>query len=158
MKQEFKVYQVNLSRPEHDRINEFGHNAVGRHRRNIDLHFKSKAELAKANIRYQDYNHVADIWAEDLEDVFGKGNNAWDNPDVKMLGAMHSISVGDVIKSPNLAKDEFYLVENYGFSKLPDSFYKFDQARYEADWERDTEEQPKYNVDQRLINQVENRD
>ena len=154
MKQEFKVYQVNLSRPEHDRINEFGHDAVGRHRRNIDLGFKSKAELAKANIRYQDYNHVADIMAEDLEDVFGKGNNAWDNPDVKILGAMHSVSVGDVVGY----NDDFYLVENYGFSKLPDSFYKFDRGLYEADWERDTEEQPKYNVDQRLINQVENRD
>lgn len=155
---EYKVYQVNLSRPEHDRINEVGHDAVGRHRRNIDLGFSNRAEIAKANIRYQDYNHVADIWAENLEDVFSKGNNAWDNDDVKLLGAMHSISVGDVIKSPNVIKNEFYLVEPCGFSKLPDSFYKFDQGMYEADWERDSEEQPKYNVDQRLINQVENRD
>ena len=53
MKKQFKVYQVNLTRPETDRINEYGHDAVGRHRRNIDLHFKSKAELAKANIRYK---------------------------------------------------------------------------------------------------------
>lgn len=154
----FQVFQVNLSRPEHDRINEFGHDAVGRHRRNIDLGFKSKAELAKANIRYQDYNHVADIWADNLEDVFAKGNNAWDNPDVKMLGAMHSISVGDVIKSPNVVKEEFYLVEPYGFSKLPDSFYAFDRGLYEADWERDSDEQPKYNEDQALVNQIENRD
>jgi len=60
------------------------------------------------------YTKVAEIEAEDLDDVFDIGNIGPESNIIR-LGPMHSISVGDIIEN---TKGERVVVSSFGFDPI----------------------------------------
>ena len=111
----FKVLQVTLSEMDCMVINSIGWDAASEKFPNVNAYMLSavKRKFQEAFNTGQ-FNHVATIAAIDLDEVFDIGNIG---PEEKIArhAPMHSVSVGDVIQTP---EGEFFAVASMGFTKL----------------------------------------
>ena len=98
----FAIYQIRLTDAEIDLINEKGHDAVAKQSLKIkmDMDFSGDKIASLASIAMDEgyYTHVANIEANDYNQVFEIGNIGPEQ-NIERLARMHSISVGDVIIS-----------------------------------------------------------
>ncbi|MEK9918198.1 MAG: hypothetical protein VW496_02290 [Pelagibacteraceae bacterium] len=117
---EYKVFQINLTDREIKKINQAGdHSIVPKNdlRLKINCSFGNDVtEFVKEAFEKKYYQHVATIStvSNSLEHVFEIGNIGPDEFIERIL-PMHSISVGDVIESPNGDK---HMVASVGFEKV----------------------------------------
>ena len=72
--------------------------------------------LGKLDVDYylENYTVVADIEADDLEEVFAIGNNMGDESKINRYAKMHSLSVGDVIRDD----ENVFVVAMFGFEEI----------------------------------------
>lgn len=112
----YKLYQIRLTDQEVDMINDLGHGAVPKQIVKLDMHFADNTqELAEDAFNAGYYSHVANIQAEDLEDVFRVGNLCVEDQ-IERLDFMASPSVGDVIVDES---GFFYVIARFGFILMP---------------------------------------
>ena len=98
----YKIFQIRLSDEDYAKINETGHVSVPKNKARIEIHVatyddKDISSLVREALDRGFYDHVADIEATDLEDVFHVGNVGPEEA-ITRHAPMHSISVGDVIE------------------------------------------------------------
>ena len=106
----YKVYQINLTDDEVDTINKANdHFAIPKGKANMDA---MVGKYDPANFKF--YEHVADIDAAGLEDVFEIGNIG---PEEKITrhAPMHSLSVGDIVEDPTGARS---IVKMMGYEAI----------------------------------------
>ena len=72
--------------------------------------------FGKLDVDYylENYTVVADIEADNLEEVFAIGNDMGDEAKITRYAKMHSVSVGDVIR----ANENIFVVKNFGFERI----------------------------------------
>lgn len=114
----FKVLQIQLTDAEIDMVNE----GVQVRKHVLKTHMFGKGVVPNANkamyLGY--YNHVLTVDADNLNDVFYKGNFAHDHlKDVQVHDTFSSVSVGDVIVDEN---NWAFVVDTFGFEMLPEKF------------------------------------
>ena len=111
----YKLYQIQLTEAEYNKINAEGHNSVPKHKAKLDMSFTDKvAELASDAFAKGYYTHVSNIEAEGLEGVFEVGNIGPESS-IERLGKMHSVSVADVVETPEGVR---HVVASVGFEQL----------------------------------------
>ena len=111
----YKLYQIQLTEAEYNKINAEGHNSVPKHRLKLDMSFNDNvAELASDAFSKGYYTHVSNIEAEGLEGVFEVGNIGPESS-IERLGRMHSVSVADVVETPEGVR---HVVASVGFEQL----------------------------------------
>lgn len=112
----FAIYQIQLTDAEVDLINEKGHGAVAKHKAKLDMGFDFSGDkiggIADEAMAKGYYTHVANIEADDFNQVFDIGNIGPETF-IERLSRMSSVSVGDVIvdEEGNTA-----VVSSYGFT------------------------------------------
>ena len=111
-----KIFQINLTSEEVKTVNEKGHHSVPRQICKLDLSCKPNAvEIAEEALENGYYNHVANIRADNLEQVFEYGNIG---PEFKIERKPHfpmaSVSVGDVVAN----EDGYWLCARCGWEEL----------------------------------------
>ena len=97
----YHILQISLTDAEVDLINEKGHDAVARHARHLDVTIRDKFD----DLLIHDYDHVADIEADNLAEVVNLGNADIDrknHPQINIVidnpeQGLASISEGDII-------------------------------------------------------------
>ncbi len=97
----YHILQISLTDAEVDLINEKGHHAVARHARHLNVTISDKFE----DLLIHDYDHVADIEADSLDEVVGLGNadiDRYNHPQINIVidnpeQGLASISEGDII-------------------------------------------------------------
>jgi|TARA_R110000823_G_C15603487_1_gene465619 hypothetical protein len=115
----YHILQIVLTKTERDLINssEKGHDAVERHANHLKCSF-GKESWKK--VRIQDYDHVANITAENQEDGFRIGNSPDRNeghPQVELIEeGFYSVSAGDIFI--DVETKEAFGVAGVGFQKL----------------------------------------
>lgn len=97
----FAIHQIKITDAEIDLINSTGDfNAVPKKKVQIDMEFDFGGDkiggLAYDAMEAGYYTHVANIEANDLNDVFNIGNIGPEQ-NIERLAGMHSLSVGDII-------------------------------------------------------------
>jgi len=115
----YKIFQIRLSDEDYDKINETGHVSVPKNKARIEIHVatyedKDISSLVREARDRGFYDHVADIEAADLHDVFRVGNVGPEEA-ITRHAPMHSISVGDVIEDDDGWR---YVVLPTGFSPV----------------------------------------
>ena len=111
----FKLWQVHLTDEEIDVINKHGHGAVEKHRLHLDIQFKETTMWSIDKMFSKKYfTHVANIKANNLEDVFKIGNIGPEE-NITRLAPMHSVSVGDIVEDENGNR---HVVSNFGFESI----------------------------------------
>lgn len=113
----FKVFQIRLSDEDYDKIHD--HVSVPKNKARIEIHVatyedKDISSLVREALDRGFYDHVADIEATDLEDVFHVGNVGPEEA-ITRHAPMHSISVGDVIEYDDGVR---YVVLPTGFAPV----------------------------------------
>lgn len=109
---QFKLFQIHLSDAEYDAVNANGHHAVPKQKAKLDIHFAdNQGELASEAFAAGYYTHVANIDANDLNDVFEIGNIGPEE-NIERIAPMYSVSVGDLIEDEAGLR---FVVANYGF-------------------------------------------
>lgn len=97
----YHILQISLTDAEVDLINEKGHNAVARHARHLNVTIGDDFK----DLLIHDYDHVADIEADSLNEVVGLGNadiDRYNHPQINIVidnpeQGLASISEGDII-------------------------------------------------------------
>ena len=97
----YHILQISLTDAEVDLINEKGHDAVARHARHLNVTIRDKFD----DLLIHDYDHVADIEADNLAEVVNLGNADIDrknHPQINIVidnpeQGLASISEGDII-------------------------------------------------------------
>ena len=108
----YKIFQVQLTDAEVDKINAEGHDAVERHAMKLEMSFSiDPSGIASRMYGQGYYDHVANITANDLNGVFHVGNMGPEHH-IERLGDMSSVSVGDLIIDEGGDK---YVVSSFGF-------------------------------------------
>ena len=111
----YKLYQIQLTEAEYNKINAEGHNSVPKHKAKLDMSFTDKvAELASDAFSKGYYTHVSNIEAEGLEGVFEVGNIGPESA-ITRLAKMYSVSVADVVETPEGVR---HVVASIGFKQL----------------------------------------
>ena len=111
----YKLYQIHLTDAEVDQVNAEGHNSVPKQKAKLDMSFTdSVAELASDAFNKGYYTHVSNIEAEGLEAVFEVGNIGPESC-IERLAPMHSVSVADVVETPEGVR---HVVASVGFKEL----------------------------------------
>lgn len=108
----FKVYQINFTNAQVNRINDRSKPRPDFYNRYLDTTFQPTQEAITAAKDL--YCHVCDIKADDLDMVFRIGNLGPEES-ITCHRQMHSLSVGDVIV------DELgvaHLVQSFGFDVI----------------------------------------
>jgi len=94
----FKLFQIQLSEAEHNKVNAEGHDSVPKHKSKLDMSFaKNVGSLAKTAMDNNWYTHVSNITAEGLEGVFEVGNIGPEE-NIERLAPMYSVSVADIVE------------------------------------------------------------
>ena len=129
----FKIFQIHLSDAEVDFINHTGdHFAVPKQAARLRLQFgtdnpKAADDLVNDAFTKGYFEHVGNIRANDLEDVFEVGNIGPENL-IERFSQMHSISVGDVILDED---GMMWLTAQVGFQPVrklvPDMYFFEDE-------------------------------
>ena len=115
----YKIFQIRLSDEDYAKINETGHVSVPKNKARIEIHVatyedKDISSLVREALDRGFYDHVADIEAADLHDVFRVGNVGPEEA-ITRHAPMHSISVGDVIEYDDGVR---YVVLPTGFAPV----------------------------------------
>jgi hypothetical protein len=116
----YKIHQIILNKAERAIVNEKGHYALDKQHRKIDMDFADNDEIKKlANESWSagDYDYVADITADNLDEVYYVGNMDMlreENPQINDIGGMHSVSIGNIIE----ADGSKWVVAGYGFVQI----------------------------------------
>lgn len=111
----YKLYQIHLTDAEVDQVNAEGHNSVPKQKLKLDMSFNDNvAELAKEAMDKGYYTHVSNIEAEGLEGVFEVGNIGPESS-IERLAPMYSVSVADVVETPEGVR---HVVASVGFKTL----------------------------------------
>jgi hypothetical protein len=111
----FKVFQVTLSEGDCLLVNGLGWAGAGEKSPNVKAYV-----IATLDRKFQEafatgqFKHVATIEADDLDEVFEIGNIGPEEL-ITRHAPMHSVSVGDVIQTP---EGEFFAVASMGFESL----------------------------------------
>lgn len=109
---QYSVYQIVMDEQDHVKIN-----TMDNPRKN---HPKLAAHMAAITGDFQKamdsgmYSEVAVIEADDLDGVFHIGN-VGPEENITRLDQMHSVSVGDLIKTPD---GQMFAVANHGFTEV----------------------------------------
>ena len=129
----FKIFQIHLTDAEVNTINETGdHFAVPKQAARLRLQFgtdnpKAADDLVNDAFAKGFFEHVGNIRANDLEDVFEVGNIGPENL-IERFSQMHSISVGDVILDED---GMMWLTAQVGFQPVrklvPDMYFFEDE-------------------------------
>lgn len=112
----FKLFQMQLTDAEVDLINATQkHDSVPKQKARHDMLFSEDiGEKALDAFEAGFYDHVSNIEASDLGDVFEVGNIGPEDR-IERLGRMSSVSVGDVIEDES---GERFVVAMFGFKSL----------------------------------------
>ena len=111
----YKLYQIHLTDAEVDEVNAKGHNSVPKQKLKLDMNFCDNiAEISKAAMDLGYYTHVSNIEADSLEGVFEVGNIG-PEANIERLAPMYSVSVGDVVETPEGVR---HVVASVGFRQL----------------------------------------
>ena len=129
----FKIFQIHLTDAEANTITETGaHFAVPKQAARLRLQFgtdnpKAADDLVNDAFTNGFFEHVGNIRAHDLEDVFEVGNIGPENL-IERFSQMHSISVGDVILDED---GMMWLTAQVGFQPVrklvPDMYFFEDE-------------------------------
>ena len=97
----YKVYQIQLTDAEVDHVNANGHDSLPKQKIKVDMDFDFRgnkiASMARDAMDSGYYNHVANIRAADVAQVFEVGNIGPESQ-IERLGRMSSVSVGNVVE------------------------------------------------------------
>ena len=111
----YKLYQIRLTDAEVDMINDKGHNSVPKQKAKLDIQFGDNEGLqASEAFNNGFYDHVSNITAMDLEDVFHVGNMGPEE-NIERFLPMHSVSVGDIVEDQLGHKS---VVASFGFKDV----------------------------------------
>tara|TARA_R110000803_G_C11805745_1_gene299990 strand:- start:101 stop:457 length:357 start_codon:yes stop_codon:yes gene_type:complete len=116
----YKIHQVRLDKLERAIVNFKGHEALDKQVRKRNMDFAENHEMEKlVNESWNagDYDYVADITADTLNQVFHIGNMdipREENMHINDKAGMYSVSIGDIIETDE-AK---HVVASYGFIKI----------------------------------------
>ena len=118
----YKIFQIRLSDEDYAKINETGHVSVPKNKARIEIHVatyddKDISSLVREALDRGFYDHVADIEAADLHDVFRVGNVGPEEA-ITRHAPMHSISVGDVIEDTDTDFRMHWVVLPTGFAPI----------------------------------------
>jgi len=110
----FVVKQINMTSEQRRIINESAKKGICPDF--YDRYLKTTCFPTADKIRaaYNDYQIVAEIEATDLEDVFEIGNMGPESA-ITRLAPMHSLSVGDIVVTP---EGKEYFVASFGFEEV----------------------------------------
>ena len=97
--QVFKLYQIHLTKAEHDQVNRDGHDSVHKQALKLDMNLRKNdtGAIAKEAFDLGYYTHVSNITAKDYEDVFETGNIGPEE-NIERISDMYSCSVGDIVE------------------------------------------------------------
>ena len=113
----YKLFQIHVTKAEHDKINAEGHNSVEKHKLKLDMSFArdNTSSIAKEAFDKGYYTHVSNITTEKgLEGVFEVGNIGPEE-NIERLHPMYSTSVGDIVVDPEGNK---HVVASFGFKEV----------------------------------------
>lgn len=105
----FSVFQFHLSDEDTDLVNAKGWDASPKLKAYMDARF---GKLDKSARQY--YDHVADIEATSLNQVFDIGNIGPESA-ISRRAPMSSVSVGDIIMDD---QGDLHMVASFGFTKI----------------------------------------
>tara|TARA_R110000824_G_scaffold254542_1_gene443564 strand:+ start:209 stop:589 length:381 start_codon:yes stop_codon:yes gene_type:complete len=115
----YHILQIVLNKEERDLINKEGHDAVERHAKQLNIRC-SLGNEGWEEVNIEDYDHVANIAADNQEDVFSIGNSPDRNdghPQVELIAeGFYSLSVGDIVVDADTK--EVFGVAMMGFYEL----------------------------------------
>ena len=114
--QQYKVYQIHLTKEESDHINKHGHDSVHKQTLKLDMGLKKydTGAIAKDAFDRGYYTHVSNITSDHLEGVFHIGNMGPEE-NIERLDKMYSVSVSDIIEDANGKRS---VVANWGFKDV----------------------------------------
>ena len=112
----YKLYQIHLTDAEVDQVNAEGHNSVPKQKLKLDMNFNDNPEaIAKEGMDKGYFTPVSNIYTEQgLEGVFEVGNIG-PEANIERLAPMYSVSVGDVVETPEGVR---HVVASMGFKQL----------------------------------------
>lgn len=108
----YKLYQINFSNEEVIKINSRNPEFRPTYEAYLDSIVSGKCQKA---IDLGLYKLVALVSADNLDDVFEIGNIGPEENIERVGERMHSVSVGDIIKTP---EGEWFSVASFGFDRL----------------------------------------
>lgn len=113
----FKVYQIQVPREQFDEVNKIGWTEAMVKFPAVEAHMActmngSEGFVSEAHSQF--YQHVCNIDASDLEDVFRIGNVGPEEA-IERLAPMHSVSVGDIVVNDI---GEAFIVDGFGFEPV----------------------------------------
>ena len=117
----YKVYQSRLTDAEVEKVNAEGHDSVPKQMRRLNLSMvynktdAEKVEMVAEAWSAEDFDHVANVTGNCLEDVFCATNAPNMERFVERLAPMHSLSVGDVVQDD---EGRLHLCDTAGFLAL----------------------------------------
>lgn len=121
----FNIYQNQLDKETRDELNRIGWDEAADKfssvRTHLEMTFHASAEKFQPEMS-SDYELVAQIEAEGLEDVFRISNLGNQEESVTRFAPMHSLSVGDVVE--DTSNGGFWLCCDYGFEEISAKFRK----------------------------------
>ena len=113
----YEVYQMHLSDKVFDEVNRLGHagaaKAYPEYEAYQGTHFAGSKGFKSTYLQY--FSKVAEIEAQDLEQVFEIGNGYGDQTKIARLGRMHSVSVGDIVVADD---GRYMMVDRMGFNEV----------------------------------------
>ena len=116
----YKIHQIRLNKLERAIVNEKGHEALDKQVRKRNMDFADDHEIKKlVNESWNagDYDYVADITADTLNQVFHIGNMdipREENMHINDIDKMYSVSIGNIIE----ADGSKWVVASYGFVQI----------------------------------------
>ena len=116
----YKIHQIRLNELERAIVDQKGHQALTKQIRKLDMEFAEGDVLKKLtheSLKAGDYDYVADITANNLDEVFYIGNMdipREENAHINDIDDMYSVSMGNIIESDEAR----YVVASMGFVKI----------------------------------------
>jgi hypothetical protein len=125
MTTQFNIFQNQLDKETRDELNRIGWDEAAEKfssvRTHLEMTFRASADKFEPEMS-SDYELVAQIEAEDLEDAFRISNLGNQEESVTRFAPMHSLSVGDVVE--NTYDGSFWLCCDVGFQEISAKFRK----------------------------------
>ena len=113
----YEVYQMHLSDKVINEVNRLGHAGAAKvypeYEAYQEMHFEGSKGFKSTYLQY--FGKVAEIEAQDLEQVFEIGNGYGDQTKITRLKRMHSVSVGDIVVADD---GRYMMVDGMGFNEV----------------------------------------
>jgi len=126
----FRVFQFRVSGAAKKAVNTLGWDGAMKSYPEVEIHVDVRSEGSEyfKDWMGEHYNHVANVVANNLDDVFRIGNIGPDEESdekiVRVSDNMYSVSVGDIIVDDN---GKAFMVDPIGFAEL-NNFFIFDEV------------------------------